>query len=167
MSCVAEYNRCISSNAASCTSCLELGPECGWCAQEVSHFFSFFLPSRLTLSLCYFTALIFCALMVQQEGKKIMLSIRKNYLILCHWKQHIWLDIKLNITFIGKIKIILKWSANHFMVSICSIEGFGKPRQSLLIVQQALAPNSSFSLRCKVLPKLDYSLLFAYKSKVS
>ncbi|XP_063095306.1 integrin beta-8 isoform X2 [Cavia porcellus] len=29
-----QYNRCISSNAASCTSCLELGPECGWCAQE-------------------------------------------------------------------------------------------------------------------------------------
>ncbi|XP_074124598.1 integrin beta-8 isoform X2 [Sminthopsis crassicaudata] len=29
-----EENRCISSNAATCTKCLGLGPECGWCAQE-------------------------------------------------------------------------------------------------------------------------------------
>lgn len=29
-----ENNRCASSNAASCTRCLALGPECGWCAQE-------------------------------------------------------------------------------------------------------------------------------------
>uniref|UniRef100_A0A8D0GTC2 Integrin beta n=1 Tax=Sphenodon punctatus TaxID=8508 RepID=A0A8D0GTC2_SPHPU len=27
-------NRCTSSNAATCTKCLALGPECGWCAQE-------------------------------------------------------------------------------------------------------------------------------------
>ncbi|XP_004702767.1 integrin beta-8 [Echinops telfairi] len=30
-----EHNRCVDSNAASCTKCLALGPECGWCAQEV------------------------------------------------------------------------------------------------------------------------------------
>ncbi|XP_067602287.1 integrin beta-8 isoform X1 [Pseudorca crassidens] len=29
-----EDNRCASSNAVSCTKCLALGPECGWCAQE-------------------------------------------------------------------------------------------------------------------------------------
>ncbi|XP_051819161.1 integrin beta-8 isoform X1 [Antechinus flavipes] len=29
-----EENRCTSSNAATCTKCLGLGPECGWCAQE-------------------------------------------------------------------------------------------------------------------------------------
>ncbi|XP_057262202.1 integrin beta-8 isoform X6 [Pezoporus wallicus] len=27
-------NRCATSNAATCTRCLALGPECGWCAQE-------------------------------------------------------------------------------------------------------------------------------------
>ncbi|XP_065522363.1 integrin beta-8 isoform X3 [Lathamus discolor] len=27
-------NRCATSNAATCTKCLALGPECGWCAQE-------------------------------------------------------------------------------------------------------------------------------------
>ncbi|XP_043822358.1 integrin beta-8 isoform X2 [Dromiciops gliroides] len=30
----ADENRCTSSNAATCTKCLALGPECGWCAQE-------------------------------------------------------------------------------------------------------------------------------------
>ncbi|XP_020848927.1 integrin beta-8 isoform X2 [Phascolarctos cinereus] len=29
-----EENRCTSSNAATCSKCLVLGPECGWCAQE-------------------------------------------------------------------------------------------------------------------------------------
>lgn len=29
-----EDNRCASSNAVSCTKCLALGPDCGWCAQE-------------------------------------------------------------------------------------------------------------------------------------
>ncbi|XP_007532323.1 integrin beta-8 isoform X1 [Erinaceus europaeus] len=29
-----EDNRCASSSAASCSKCLALGPECGWCAQE-------------------------------------------------------------------------------------------------------------------------------------
>nr|XP_021393942.1 integrin beta-8 isoform X5 [Lonchura striata domestica] len=27
-------NRCATSNAVTCTKCLALGPECGWCAQE-------------------------------------------------------------------------------------------------------------------------------------
>ncbi|XP_049749247.1 integrin beta-8 isoform X2 [Elephas maximus indicus] len=30
-----EDNRCADSNTASCAKCLALGPECGWCAQEV------------------------------------------------------------------------------------------------------------------------------------
>ncbi|XP_038193862.1 integrin beta-8 [Arvicola amphibius] len=29
-----EHNRCGSSNVVSCARCLQLGPECGWCAQE-------------------------------------------------------------------------------------------------------------------------------------
>ncbi|XP_072506971.1 integrin beta-8 isoform X2 [Notamacropus eugenii] len=29
-----QENRCTSSNAATCSKCLVLGPECGWCAQE-------------------------------------------------------------------------------------------------------------------------------------
>uniref|UniRef100_A0A8C4KMW1 Integrin beta n=1 Tax=Dromaius novaehollandiae TaxID=8790 RepID=A0A8C4KMW1_DRONO len=31
---VAVENRCATSNAVTCTKCLALGPECGWCAQE-------------------------------------------------------------------------------------------------------------------------------------
>ncbi|KAF4019989.1 hypothetical protein G4228_012059, partial [Cervus hanglu yarkandensis] len=34
LSSITEDNRCASSNAVSCTKCLALGPECGWCAQE-------------------------------------------------------------------------------------------------------------------------------------
>lgn len=29
-----EHNRCGSANVVSCARCLQLGPECGWCAQE-------------------------------------------------------------------------------------------------------------------------------------
>uniref|UniRef100_A0A8C5PXI5 Integrin beta n=1 Tax=Leptobrachium leishanense TaxID=445787 RepID=A0A8C5PXI5_9ANUR len=32
--CQSVENRCSSSNAATCTKCLALGPECGWCTQE-------------------------------------------------------------------------------------------------------------------------------------
>ncbi|XP_073437551.1 integrin beta-8 isoform X2 [Dendrobates tinctorius] len=32
--CQAVENKCSSSNAATCTTCLALGPECGWCTQE-------------------------------------------------------------------------------------------------------------------------------------
>ncbi|XP_063306796.1 integrin beta-8 [Pelobates fuscus] len=32
--CQSAENRCFSSNAATCTKCLALGPECGWCSQE-------------------------------------------------------------------------------------------------------------------------------------
>ncbi|XP_053323554.1 integrin beta-8 [Spea bombifrons] len=32
--CQSAENRCSSSNAATCTKCLALGPECGWCTQE-------------------------------------------------------------------------------------------------------------------------------------
>lgn len=35
---IAAENRCATSNAVTCTKCLALGPECGWCAQEVWHF---------------------------------------------------------------------------------------------------------------------------------
>lgn len=49
LSSITEANRCASSNAASCTKCLALGPECGWCAQEVCLFLSLF-PSFLLLS---------------------------------------------------------------------------------------------------------------------
>ncbi|KAM8967372.1 integrin beta-8 [Pelodytes ibericus] len=33
--CQSVENRCSSSNAATCTKCLALGPECGWCTQEI------------------------------------------------------------------------------------------------------------------------------------
>ncbi|XP_061442806.1 integrin beta-8 isoform X2 [Rhineura floridana] len=32
--CQSPINRCIISNAATCTNCLAVGPECGWCTQE-------------------------------------------------------------------------------------------------------------------------------------
>ncbi|XP_071591844.1 integrin beta-8 isoform X2 [Heliangelus exortis] len=32
--CQRPENRCATSNAVTCTKCLALGPECGWCAQE-------------------------------------------------------------------------------------------------------------------------------------
>ncbi|XP_069814910.1 integrin beta-8 [Dendropsophus ebraccatus] len=32
--CQSVENKCSSSNAATCTRCLALGPECGWCTQE-------------------------------------------------------------------------------------------------------------------------------------
>ncbi|XP_072268649.1 integrin beta-8 [Pyxicephalus adspersus] len=32
--CQSVENKCSSSNAATCTKCLALGPECGWCTQE-------------------------------------------------------------------------------------------------------------------------------------
>ncbi|XP_056375705.1 integrin beta-8 [Hyla sarda] len=32
--CQSVENKCSSSNAATCTKCLSLGPECGWCTQE-------------------------------------------------------------------------------------------------------------------------------------
>ncbi|XP_068863186.1 integrin beta-8 isoform X3 [Aphelocoma coerulescens] len=32
--CQRSENRCATSNAVTCTKCLALGPECGWCAQE-------------------------------------------------------------------------------------------------------------------------------------
>ncbi|XP_074430925.1 integrin beta-8 isoform X1 [Larus michahellis] len=32
--CQRPENRCATSNAGTCTKCLALGPECGWCAQE-------------------------------------------------------------------------------------------------------------------------------------
>ncbi|XP_074840751.1 integrin beta-8 isoform X2 [Carettochelys insculpta] len=32
--CQRSENRCTTSNAVTCTTCLAVGPECGWCAQE-------------------------------------------------------------------------------------------------------------------------------------
>ena len=115
----------------SCTKCLALGPDCGWCAQEVClfPFFSLWILClflKVTLLAWFHWPNILC-LEDASGKKKDIVEHQENVLWFYAWKQNVWLTISITF-FIRKIMVILKWSANHFMFSICSIERIGKHR---------------------------------------